>query len=156
MNIFCKDMGPMLTGRIAIDDNGRTMFWKNRKITPEEIINSCEYKEEFHVDENALFWYKKFLSLAKENNIKIVIFNTPSLYEIFKKWESGGMNKEYRMAMYELKNSYDNINLIEPLCESYDRKYFFNVSHLNDAGHDLFSSELAKRIIDQFYLPSQK
>jgi len=131
---------------LMIDENGRVIFGLTEIPTLEEVQGSDIYKADFYLNEDILFWFKKFFSLARENDIKILIFGTPMSEEVSLKREERGINRRYEEAMLDLIAGYDNIVLIKPISEGYNRKYFYDANHLNDEGNDIFSVELGKRI----------
>jgi hypothetical protein len=131
---------------LMIDGNGRVIFGPTKSPTLEQLQESDIYKADFYLNEDALYWFKRFFSLAKDNNIKILIFGIPLPEEVFLKREERGINKRYEQAMLDLITDYENVALIKPISEGYHRKYFYDANHLNDEGNNISSIELGKKI----------
>lgn len=130
---------------LMIDGNGRVIFGPTENPALGQVQDADIYKADFYLNEDMLYWFKRFFSLARDNGIKILIFEIPLPEEVFLKREERGINRRYEQAMLDLITGYDNIDLIKPISEGYSRKYFYDANHLNDEGSDMFSIELGKK-----------
>jgi len=86
--------------------------------------------------------FDNYLNYNKQNNITVFLVYPPELKEV--QGHIGNREKIIR----EYKSFARKYNLVfidysdNPFC--YDRKYFYNSTHLNKAGAELFSLKLAK------------
>jgi len=94
--------------------------------------------------------FDSYLNYNKQNNIIVFLVYPPELKE-------AQVYIENRKALFrEYKFFADKYNLIfidysdDPFC--YDRKYFYNSTHLNKAGAELFSLKLAKDL-EKYIIP---
>lgn len=125
--------------------NGGIPLEGPRLINIEEIRESPEWLDKLFIDPDALFWFEKFLQLAKDQRITVVIFNIPSVKDVYEKREQNGENALYQAAMGELKTKY-GLKIVEPLLEVYEYQYFADDNHLNEAGDRLFLEQLTQRL----------
>jgi len=116
-----------------------------RLINIEEIQKDYEWLDDLFVDPDALFWFEKFLQLAKDHQITVAVFNIPSVKDVYEKREQNGSNAVYLAAMAELETKY-GLKAIEPLLEIYEYKYFADTNHLNDFGDKQFLMQLTQRL----------
>jgi len=130
--------------------NGGYIYTSSRanNLSDELIKKSTYWQEDFYIDQDALYWYKKLLTLAREKNIEVVIFNMPLVEDIFSKREQNGSNKRYEQLMEKLHKEYDNVIIVKPILEGYKRSYFVDVDHLNESGSAIFCEVLAEKIIN--------
>ncbi|MFH1768938.1 MAG: DUF1574 family protein [Candidatus Omnitrophota bacterium] len=120
-----------------------------RKAIPEgQSIDGFDYQQDFYVDPNALCWYEKFLELAGENQIKVVIFNLPIIEEFYDKHEKDGSNKKYKETIVNIADKYNHTVVLAPVLEPLQRKYFSDPGHLSELGLKEFDEVLARRILD--------
>jgi len=100
------------------------------------------YKVE--LDSSSMILFDKYISDCKQNNIQLIFVYSPEYIE-------GQHFVENRKDIMELYKHYSNKYGI-PFYDfsadsmSYNKKYFYNASHLNKTGADLFSSRLASMI----------
>ena len=95
---------------------------------------------EIKLDKSTIFLFENFLKECKTNNIKMIFVYTPEYIEgqkfVSNRAQIMGMynkfSKEYQIPFYDFSN--DSI--------SYHKKYFYNASHLNNSGSQLFTKEL--------------
>lgn len=117
-----------------------------RLVGDKDIQQSLAGQEGFKLDQDALYWYEKFLQLAQNNGVPVVVFNLPFIVDVFAKGQRDGSNDRYRALMRAIKKHYAHLRLVEPLLESYDRKYYADVDHLNVAGNNLAMRGLPQRL----------
>ena len=92
------------------------------------------------LDKPTIVLFENFLKECKENHIKLIfvytpefiegqrfVLNRPQIMELYKKF-----SKQYHIPFYDFSN--DSI--------SYQKKYFYNASHLNKVGSQLFTKKL--------------
>lgn len=90
--------------------------------------------------------FKRYLKECSDQNIKIILVYTPEciegqkfvenraeVIELYKKW-----SKKYKVPFYDY--SQDTM--------SFNRTYFYNASHLNKRGAELFTSKLISKLKD--------
>ena len=115
---------------------GRNESWNSDFAKAKASKKSLEIK----LDKSTIFLFENFLKECKTNNIKMIFVYTPEYIEgqkfvsnraqimgIYKKFSN-----EYQIPFYDFSN--DSI--------SYHKKYFYNASHLNNSGSQLFTKEL--------------
>jgi hypothetical protein len=144
---------PRMMERAELDTQGRALMNVERKVAPEEIRNWFNYQMEFSADGDTLGWYQRFFALAREYDIRIMIFNTPFIDEVFQKREKNGFHRQYQQVMTALVQGFDNVTILQPVCESFDQRYFLDPSHMNDQGNELFSSILGNRLAQHLKTP---
>jgi hypothetical protein len=85
--------------------------------------------------------FKRFILECRKNNIELIMVYTPEYIE-GQKFVS---NRQTVINIYETlaaESGYKFYNFSnDPLC--YDKKYFYNASHLNSSGVDIFTAKLA-------------
>jgi hypothetical protein len=93
-----------------------------------------------------LFWYRKFLALARQHQIKVFLFNAPMPPSFQQAAEEDV--RAYRGVLSELSGQFDNVTLIEPLLSIYEWEDFYDFSHLNRNGSCRFSQELGHDLVN--------
>ena len=115
---------------------GRDEVWNSDFDDAKASIKSLEIK----LNKPTIILFENFLKECKTNNIKIIFVYTPEyiegqkfvsnrsqIMELYKKF-----SKQYHIPFYDFSN--DSI--------SYQKKYFYNASHLNKVGSQLFTKKL--------------
>ena len=116
--------------------HGRNQAWNSDFDNAKASMKSLEIK----LDKPTIALFENFLKECKANNIKLIFVYTPEYVEgqkfvsnrsqimgLYKKF-----SKQYQIPFYDFSN--DSI--------SYQKKYFYNASHLNKAGSELFTKKL--------------
>lgn len=102
------------------------------------------------IDDDAVFWFKRFLSLANKNNIEVVVFNLPLKENLDRINEKNDFKKKYNLLLSNIANEFDNVKLLQPLIVDFPSEYFFDSNHLNESGiykfYDEFFPSLTKLI----------
>ncbi len=150
MNPWQEFSGPQMLDTVLKEHNGGIVFGKDNIITEDDIKESIFYKQQVVINHDALYWFNKFIDLAKEHKIYVFMFNSPLPETLFEQREENGMNNIYKQAVKDILNSNDNLKVIQPILESYKEKYFMDANHLNDAGNEIFSQYLSLKIIEYF------
>ena len=114
---------------------GRDENWNSDFDIAKAVMKSLEVK----LDHNTIVLFENFLKECRANNTKLVFVYTPEYIEgqkfvknrkqimgIYKKF-----SKQYNIPFYDFSNA--------PI--SYQKKYFYNASHLNKTGSELFTNE---------------
>jgi hypothetical protein len=141
---------PKMMERAQLNDQGRALMNVDREVKSEQIRGWFNYRMGFQADEEIINWYQRFFSLAKEHGIEVVIFNTPLIDDVFQKRENEGFHRKYQHVLTAMVKGYDNVTILQPVYESFDKRYFFDPAHLNDQGNDLFSIMLGHRLAQHF------
>ena len=115
---------------------GREEKWNSDFDVAKASMKSLEIK----LDKPTIVLFENFLKECKFNNIKLIFVYTPEyiegqkfvsnrsqIMELYKKY-----SKQYQIPFYDFSN--DSI--------SYQKKYFYNASHLNKIGSQLFTKKL--------------
>ncbi|MDR0559462.1 MAG: hypothetical protein LBG92_04790 [Prevotellaceae bacterium] len=112
-------------------------LWDGSRIIPKTEI-------QYNWDIRALSLFDSYLSKAKSENIKVIFVFAPfhilamskvkNVEEMFMKYDS--IAKKYDIPV--LNYTYDAL--------SYDTAYFYNASHLNKRGSEIFTTKLARDI----------
>ena len=97
-------------------------------------------KYEIQLDSKTLVLFETFLKECKANNIKLVFVYTPEYIEGQKFVKNRGQimglykkfSRDYQIPFYDYSN--DSI--------SYQKKYFYNATHLNKYGSELFTKKI--------------
>ena len=106
--------------------------------------DSFPLKQSASIDKDLVDWYKKFLLLAKENEIKILQFNAPLSNIVYSIREKNGFNKTYLDSMEKLRQEFDNLEFLYPLISYYSDDLFSDLSHLDIKGAEIFNKDLLK------------
>ncbi len=99
---------------------------------------------EIKMDSNSIALFEKFIKACKSDNIELILVYTPEFIE-GQKFVS---NREDLMKLYKnfakkyALNYYDYSN--DTIC--LNKEYFYNASHLNKKGSQIFSRNFAKRL----------
>jgi hypothetical protein len=115
---------------------GRDEVWNSDFDKAKASMKSFEIK----LDKPTIILFENFLKECKTNNIKIIFVYTPEyiegqkfvsnrsqIMELYKKY-----SKQYQIPFYDFSN--DSI--------SFQKKYFYNASHMNKIGSQLFTKKL--------------
>ena len=91
---------------------------------------------------DALNQYKKFLTCVVQNDTKVIFVYAPVYYKVIEKMT----NKDEMYKMYQELASQFDIPILDytdmPIC--YDTAYFYNGTHLNRTGAEIFTTKLAQ------------
>ena len=96
------------------------------------------------MDANCILLFDKFINECKANNIELILVYTPEYIDYQKVWENRDdvvkIYKDFsiKYAVQFLDYSNDSMCL--------DKTYFYNGSHLNSLGANVFSKKLASNI----------
>lgn len=96
----------------------------------------------FKVNEKALEYFNKLLSLLKERNIEYVVINAPA-----PSWEYEPRHDDFLEVVQPVINAY-NATFFD-LAYGHDLSagvYFYDETHLNQAGVDIFNAEVINRL----------
>jgi hypothetical protein len=115
---------------------GRVEVWNSDFDKAKASMKSLEIE----LDNPTIILFENFLKECKKNNIKMIFVYTPEYIEgqkfVSNRAQIMGLYKkfseEYQIPFYDFSN--DSI--------SYHKRYFYNVSHLNKVGSELFTSQL--------------
>jgi hypothetical protein len=120
---------------------GNDATWNNDFDIAKKTMKS--YKAE--IDTSTLNLFENYLKECKTENIKIILVYSPYYFEGQEFIE----NQEQIIDLYKnLASKYDFIFMDftkDEIC--YDKKYFYNASHMNIKGAELFTKKLCSRII---------
>lgn len=116
--------------------HSRDQVWNSDFDNAKSSMKSLEIK----LDKPTIVLFENFLKECKANNIKLIfvytpeyiegqkfVSNRPQIMELYKNY-----SEEYQIPFYDFSN--DSI--------SYQKKYFYNASHLNKVGSQLFTKKL--------------
>jgi len=110
--------------------------WNSDFVKAQELLGSYKVT----VDPEMRRLLQRFVAECQEQNIKLIIVNTPQYYE------SRKFTQNSDAVMQELKSfaNQQGIPFLDysdsPLC--YNKAYFFNATHLNKTGAELFTKQL--------------
>jgi hypothetical protein len=106
-------------------------------------------KTSFSPDKQALIDLQDFISLCRENNIKLIFFQTPES-EVCLKYNQKYDDFNQYMNILSVNSSvrYINYNTIEKFPVNND-SLFFDSDHLNVSGAKLFTNSLVKDILNK-------
>jgi hypothetical protein len=125
---------------------GREENWNSDFDNAKASMKSFEIK----LHNPTIVLFENFLKECKSNNIKLIfvytpeyiegqrfVLNRPQIMELYKKF-----SQQHHIPFYDFSN--DSI--------SYHKKYFYNASHLNKIGSQLFTKELIDTLISNDFL----
>jgi len=95
---------------------------------------------EFNISDQEINFVEKFLKIAKNNNIKIYLFNMPIPETIYKKREEKLFYEKYFSVMDALKEKYPETLFIYKKIIAYRGSFFIDGSHLNSPGAHYFQN----------------
>jgi hypothetical protein len=115
---------------------GREENWNSDFDNAKASMKSFKIK----LDNPSIVLFENFLKECKANNIKLIFVYTPEYIE-GQKFVS---NREYIMGLYKKYSKQYQIPFYDFSNDSisYHKKYFYNVSHLNKVGSQLFTKKL--------------
>jgi hypothetical protein len=89
--------------------------------------------------------FDKFLHVLSQNGTQVIFVYAPIYHEVIKKCEQADLVYE----MYDSIASKHNIPILNYFNDSicFDNKYFYNATHLNKTGAELFTSKLARDLL---------
>jgi hypothetical protein len=122
----------------------RTLGYKGieKKWTNEfEIAKNTISSYKVSIDTESVALFDTFLLECKKNNINVVIVYTPEFIEAQKFIK----NREEILDIYKLHAKKHDVPFLDYSKNSlnYDKQYFYNATHLNKTGANLFSEILA-------------
>jgi hypothetical protein len=119
---------------------GRAEIWNSDFDDAKASIKRLEVT----LDKLTIVLFENFLKECKSNNIKLIFVYSPEyvegqkfvsnrlqIMELYKKF-----SQQYHIPFYDFSN--DSI--------SYQKKYFYNASHMNKVGSELFTSQLIDKL----------
>jgi len=117
---------------------GKDRTWNDDLKAAKETMGSYEVT----IDTGSLKLFKQYLTACTKNNMQVILVYTPEYFEgqkFIKNREEiiklfTAISKEYNIPFLD----YSNDSL------SYNKSYFYNTTHLNKTGAQLFSNKLAK------------
>lgn len=129
---------------------GRDEAWNSDFDNAKANMKSLEIK----LDKPTIVLFENFLKECKANSIKIIFVYTPEYIEGQKFVSNRAkimelyikFSKQYQIPFYDFSN--DSI--------SYQKKYFYNASHLNKVGSQLFTKKLIDTLKSYNFLIKDK
>ena len=134
-----------LARKVYMGERGGTRELMPREYSVGNLEEWGVYNKEFSVEEDAIYWYKKFLSLAKANNIKIYLYHAPMIEQVIEKRKASGFYVKYKQVVSDILKEFDNVLLLDSVYKAYPLEYFMDPMHLNEKGGILFSAEIGNR-----------
>lgn len=97
-----------------------------------------------NIDIKSLHLFKKFLNECKDQNIKVIMVYSPEYIE----GQSFVKNRNEIMSLYKNFSNKYNIPFYDYSNDtmSFQKKYFYNVGHLNKTGAELFTTNFIEKI----------
>lgn len=126
--------------------NGGIIFNRNKKLTQKEIRNSEYFDFPIEINDQMVYWYEKFFSLAENNGTRILIVNAPMHYEIIQNREADGSHDRYRQLLNRWQKKFDNIDILGSVFRGYELDYFNDWEHLNVRGTRKFTFEISDQL----------
>jgi hypothetical protein len=117
---------------------GQNATWSDAfEIFKKENPNGSEVE----VDRSTCEDFEAYLSYCKQNNIKVVLVYSPEYYEMKPLWT----NREQIFNRYRAYAKEFDIPFLDYSNDSlcFNTKYFYNSQHMNTAGSEIFSRQLA-------------
>lgn len=107
------------------------------------ILNSIDAAN-IEADIDMINEFILFLNQLKSDSVKVLFVYAPSYHKVKEKF----INYNEMFVMYESIAKQYNIPILDYTCDSmcYDSIYFYNATHLNKAGAELFTTKLAHDI----------
>lgn len=117
---------------------GINKVWSNELENAKSKLGSYQIQ----TDASVLVLFERFLKECNDNSIKVILIYTPEYIE-------GQKFIKNRQEFISKLNNYSkeyNIRFLDYSLDSicFDKKYFYNATHLNKMGSELFSRNLAK------------
>ena len=127
-----KGYGPMKKGYFGVESN-----WDGSVL---DMLDSLF----FNVDERTLKMFCAFLSTAQEEGIKVIMVYAPIYYGATKKI----VNIKEMYAVFDSLSMLYNAPILDYYYDEicYDTAYFYNATHLNKKGSELFTTKLCHDI----------
>ena len=117
--------------------NGREELWDGLELEKLDKVECCLNKKILPI-------YKDFLVQQKQNGVQIIFVYAPLYYKALEKMT----HKEEMYKMFQdlaLQFDIPILNYLDmPIC--YDTTYFYNATHLNRVGAEIFTTRLANDI----------
>lgn len=115
---------------------GKDEMWNDDFKNAQQEIGSYEIKP----DTSIIVLFEKYLNECKQQNIKIIFVYPPEFID----GQKFVRNRSDIMALYDKFSQEDDIPFFDYSNDSlsFQKKYFYNSSHLNKTGAELFTAKL--------------
>ena len=121
--------------------------WNNDFSKAKEKFTSIKVK----VDENTVNLFNEFITKNKKENIEVILVYSPEYIE----GQEFVSNRDSIINLYKQISTNHKIPFIDFSKDSisYKKKYYYNATHLNTEGSDLFTKKLIQKLNSQKLLP---
>ncbi len=126
--------------------SGTTAFGRNVPPRLAEVKGSKLYQRKLALTDENIYWLERFLELAQENRIVVILFQAPLMDVIYERLEQEGYLRDYEGMLVDLQKKHEKFFYVTPLFEAYPREKFSDVIHLNGRGNYQFSQWVGPRI----------
>ncbi|MDC0584593.1 hypothetical protein OAO55_02560 [Bacteroidales bacterium] len=130
--------------RGIIDNNGYTSYGDSSQILGDvsHDFRGGGFKKNYPLDDD--LFVIKFLDLAKENGIKILLTNTPCYEGRYDQFEA------LPDCVNEAIKRYDNVDILGDKFQIpfYPKSHFVDIEHLNDRGSKKYTREVANQFLN--------
>lgn len=139
-----------LFGKNKVSHNGYLM---RMDVKPVGYIPQGRILADYNFGENSYYYLDKMTKLCKENDIKLILIKSPSVYPYwYPEWDQ-------QMADYAKENDLTYINFLDLADEmgiEYDKDTFDGGLHLNLSGAEKFSSYFGEILSSDFNVPDHR
>lgn len=108
------------------------------------------YQSRVSMTKKDMEYLDKFMKLASSENIKVVFLGFLVPKELYNILEITSFNKKYRNFYANLGSMYPHAYLVKDPIYYMDNKYFGDMSHLNQAGSEIYSKYFNDEILKRF------
>ncbi len=98
-------------------------------------VNENIFELKDYRSEEVVKAYRKFLDLTKEEEIPVIICNTPIPDFLYEYYEEKGILASWRSQLEMLIEDYPHVVLVGKDLEQWDRKFFSDLGHVNQEGN---------------------
>lgn len=141
-----KDTTSIINGWHMNTGNWSSVDNKNQ-VASERI--KIQFKDKYSVDALLFYYFLKIITLAEENNIKVVIVKYPLSPEYIEEIEKTPFNIEsYYRTVNNFVSKNENVMTLDYHDFYTDEKLFANQDHLNVYGANVFSKELKNELVE--------
>lgn len=135
--------------RFLDKNNGGFIIGGFVTVSDDDIRRSKYYHTPLQVDPAMDRWYREFFALARENNITVLMANSPIARVLYEERQQNGSNARYAAAVRGWQQAYPNLTVIPPLLQPYPVEDFKDWHHLNLEGTYKYIDELLPEVVEQ-------
>ena len=132
------------------EEHGAILLFEDEVNGPNAVQNYIDNYTplELFEDPEVLSIFEEFLEIADQNDVPVVLVNTPLPNVVVDYYEEKGILEAYRGHIAAFQKRHENLYIVEPLIRRFPNDHLGDLGHLNRAGderfHEIFPAVLEK------------